>query len=343
MAWTALHRCLRKVRQEHRRRRFLPRFRVWLRDGLHADGDHWLLLSAFTNSSGADLQLASREVQSAYRPVDFGVAAGPVGLTPGSGEFASALDALRSEGYVALPWQLEHSLCMALSRYLQVAEARIVSDNADVNGLTAKVDLDNPVAEKYDIPIAWLTASPEIRELMLDPGVLAFAQDYLGAPPIVDICASWFSFPVRRASVEAATMFHFDLDRVKWLKVFYYLNDVHLNNGAHMFVPRSHRDGAIPRELLARGYTRLADEEVEAHFPRESWKAIEGPIGTILFEDTRGLHKGIPLVEGHRLVLQFQYSVDLFGAPSSLAGAWTQEDDPRWTDPKYQRVLSAFR
>ena len=137
-------------------------------------------------------------------------------------------------------------------------------------------------------------------------------------------------------------MFHFDLDRVRWLKVFYYLNDVHSANGAHMFVPGTHRDGAIPRELLSQGYTRLSDGEVSKYFPPDTWKSIEGPMGTILFEDTRGLHKGIPVVEGHRLVLQFQYSIDLFGAPSSLAGHSKSIDDARWSSPEMSRVLSAF-
>ena len=36
--------------------------------------------------------------------------------------------------------------------------------------------------------------------------------------------------------------------------------------------------------------------------------------GTMLLEDTLGLHKGQKLSEGNRLVLQVQYSSNLFGS-----------------------------
>ncbi len=41
----------------------------------------------------------------------------------------------------------------------------------------------------------------------------------------------------------------------------------------------------------------------------------------ILLEDTRGLHKGMPLVRDHRLMLQFEYAQSMFGHPAGLSTA----------------------
>jgi hypothetical protein len=41
---------------------------------------------------------------------------------------------------------------------------------------------------------------------------------------------------------------------------------------------------------------------------------VTGPRGTILAEDTRGLHKGKPVAKGDRLVLEFEFSSSMFGA-----------------------------
>ena len=90
--------------------------------------------------------------------------------------------------------------------------------------------------------------------------------------------------------------------------------------GAHVFVPGTQRDGAIPINLRKRGYARMEDDDVRAACLEDTWTAIGGPRGSILLEDTRGIHKGLPVLEGHRLVLQFQYSQDLFGSPPTVLG-----------------------
>ena len=45
----------------------------------------------------------------------------------------------------------------------------------------------------------------------------------------------------KKADSEAAQMFHFDLDRIKWLKFFIYLTDVKINSGPHVYVSGTHK------------------------------------------------------------------------------------------------------
>jgi hypothetical protein len=188
-----------------------------------------------------------------------------------------------------------------------------------VNGERTQVDLArSPLAERYEVDGRVVCDSSAAAALFLDRGLLQVAARYLDCIPIIDIATAWYSFPSTSASREAAQLFHFDLDRVRWLKMFIYLTDVGPLNGPHTLIPGTHRDGAIPKEVLRYGYTRLDDDTVARHFPRESWYEAVGPKGFVLLEDTRGLHKGAHLLKGHRLVAQVQYSASLFGEPSTL-------------------------
>jgi hypothetical protein len=93
------------------------------------------------------------------------------------------------------------------------------------------------------------------------------------------------------------------------------LTDVGPENGPHKFIAGSHRTGGIPGELLKKGYARLTDEEVAPHYRPADFIEFTAPRGTIIAEDTRGLHKGQHVNSGHRLMLQIQFSNSLFGPP----------------------------
>jgi hypothetical protein len=117
-----------------------------------------------------------------------------------------------------------------------------------------------------------------------------------------------------RPDSEAAQMYHFDLDRLKWLKIFIYLTDVGPNDGPHSFIEGTHVTKGIPSKFLQKGYVRLSDEEVESEFDKGREKIFVAPRGTIIIEDTRGLHKGSVASGNPRLMLQLQLSASLFGA-----------------------------
>ena len=76
----------------------------------------------------------------------------------------------------------------------------------------------------------------------------------------------------------------------------------------------SHRSGGIPQSMLRRGYVRLSDEEVLGHYGAARQVEFAAPRGTIIVEDTRGLHKGKAVSGRSRLILQLQFSNSLFGA-----------------------------
>ena len=152
-----------------------------------------------------------------------------------------------------------------------------------------------------------------VQDLIMDPVLINIAGTYLGANPIFDFAAMWWSTDSKSQKEDAAQEYHFDLDRPKWLKIFIYLTDVNKDNGPHCYISGTHKVGNKPQEILNRGYVRVEDIELEKYYPKSSFKEVTGPAGTIVFGDTGCWHKGKPVVKGDRLILQLEYTSSLFG------------------------------
>lgn len=229
---------------------------------------------------------------------------------------AALVEQLHRDGVVVFPSVLQADACDRLMQFTSEMPGNIRpmdGQSADVQRL-ALYNAERPEAVRYDYVQSELLDLPDVQDLMADPSILALVQDYLGCAPLADVLGMWWhtAFQDHPDSM-AAQYFHFDMDRLKWLKVFIYLTDVGPTNGPHAFVRGSHRSGAIPADILQRGYVRLSDEEVAANFPAEDILTFPAPRGSIIVEDTRGLHKGVHVEEGARLILQLQFSNTLFG------------------------------
>lgn len=179
----------------------------------------------------------------------------------------------------------------------------------------AVYDAENPLSETYHFSEADLLAQETVQILVSDASFYAVAAAYLGGAPVFDLVTMWWSAPrAGVASSEAAQLYHFDMDRIKWLKVFIYLTPVDSQNGPHCYLKGTHVQGDSSRALLELGDRRIADEEIEALGLKENETEIVGAAGTIILEDTRGHHKGKPPLHGDRLLLQIEFADSLFGA-----------------------------
>ena len=114
--------------------------------------------------------------------------------------------------------------------------------------------------------------------------------------------------------------------------------------GPHCFVAGTHRSGSIPQKFLSQGYARLSDTDVNASFAAAVVLEFGGARGTIIVEDTRGLHKGKPVRRGDRLMFELEFSNSLFGAvlptPAELAVACKPEF--RAFVRQYRRIFSRW-
>lgn len=231
------------------------------------------------------------------------------------------VDSLNRDGYFVFTSALPEEKCKALlEASLSIPAKSRILDQSTSKILPTKqlFDRQNPSAIRYDYDFADLLVIPEVQELMADQSLIAIAEKYLGVKPIIDIIAMWWLTAFGNGpDKNAAQFYHYDMDRIKWLKVFLYITDVGPQNGPHCFIRQSHQNDAIPKSILEKGYARIDDEEVFKAFDRSMEKEFTGPRGTIILEDTRGLHKGLHVQADDRLVFQIQYTVSMFGTPDN--------------------------
>jgi hypothetical protein len=225
---------------------------------------------------------------------------------------------IKENGYVVFPGILSEEILNKLVNFTLKNEAKIRrSDNQDGDFYLSNSIYSGgkPNAVRYDYSADDLLRQKEVQDLISDASLLAVAQNYLGATPIVDILSMWWhtNFSDKPDST-AAQYFHFDLDRIKWLKIFIYITDVESGNGPHYFIEGTHKTNAIPSKLLNKGYVRLLDTEVIEIYDGKKIIEFTGKKGTVIIEDTRGLHKGSHVINESRLILQLQFSNSLFGA-----------------------------
>ncbi len=171
----------------------------------------------------------------------------------------------------------------------------------------------------------------DIVELANSPKIIALVSAYLGCKPMIVTMLSWWTKASGVPSDEFYDdRFHRDVDDYRFIKLFVYLTDVNPKNGAHCFVRGSHES---PKCTQRRTFS---DQEVSDHFGRDDQLVITGKSGDGFLEDTWGLHRSMPAIEGERLVLHFLYGLTSLNAqaPSKPVAKNTYNVD-RYTNRVY--------
>lgn len=275
------------------------------------------LIRLFCMSGGGSNDFLSRCLKRLRGPCELPTPSGVLGNLSDR-QLSAVADILRKDGYYVFPNKLPADLCDRLLRFGLHQPSSVREDERPALDASMRRvygdDRSMPRGVRYDVAPQDLLANKDVQDLLSDPSILGVAQAYLESPPIADVLSMWWHTAyANEPSAAAAQFYHFDMDRIKWLKFFIYLTDVGPDNGPHSFVARSHRTGGIPADLLSKGYARLTDEDVGKHYRSEDVIEFVGARGTVLVEDTRGLHKGKHVTTGDRLILQLQFSNSLFG------------------------------
>jgi hypothetical protein len=316
------------LRQQLRTLRALTRFAfgwlVYVRTGQTPPSAYQALIQLFCATGGRFNDLISAFI-SRHSPSKFeGVADGVLGCLD-----QRAIDAktkeLDAKGFLVFPSALSVDQCARLMKFAMGTPScvrRMDGESVGRAAVRVRFDPSNPLGVRYDYDPQDLLDCADVQALLSDRTLLAIAQAYLKTIPKADILSMWWHTNFHsQPDSEAAQFFHFDMDRIKWVKIFIYLTDVGPEDGAHSFISESHRVSGIPPKFLRRGYVRLSDEEVREHYGENQEIRFTAPKGTIIIEDTRGLHKGNPVQPGgvSRLMLQLQFSNSLFGAETPVA------------------------
>jgi hypothetical protein len=273
------------------------------------------MINLFCLTGGRSNDLLSRAIGVFKRSYRFTAQNGILGeMTEESRKKITSI--LREQGYYVFENRLPEALCDRLLQFSisQPCKMRPMDGDSLGKPIVTTYHRDSPRAVRYDFDTQDLLDNKDVQHILADMSFAAVAQDYVGAKPVIDIVTMWWHTNFSdKPDMEAAQYYHFDMDRPKWLKFFIYLTDVEPMNGPHSFVAGSHKTGAIPSRLLKKGYARLSDDEVAREFDEKNFIEFSAPRGTIIAEDTRGLHKGKHVEKDDRLVFQIEFCNSLFG------------------------------
>jgi hypothetical protein len=164
-----------------------------------------------------------------------------------------------------------------------------------------------------------LVKNIDILKIANDNGILAIAQEFLGATPTISNINMWWSFGGREQA-EEAQLYHRDVDDWKFCKFFIYLSDVSAENGPHIYVKGT---SASPQFRKIRRYE---DKEIEDTFGKQNVMKFIEPKGSAFLVDTYGFHKGLLPQSGRRLLLQMQYSLSPLKAETYTPVKLVQND-----------------
>lgn len=230
------------------------------------------------------------------------------------------VDALNSNGFYVFKDKLPISFVDELHAFSLQTPSVLRPMDGDF-GTILHEGIYSPEKKKsicYDYKQKDLINFATVQQIISNPLFIRIAQKYLNVEPYLDGISMWWQTNINVApDKSAAQYFHFDMDRIKWLKFFIYLTDVYEGDGPHTFVSGTHKSGSVPQRILRRGYERLDDFVILNSFDPANVKAFLGGRGTIIVEDTRGLHKGQNVLNNDRLILQLQFSNSLFGGNGS--------------------------
>lgn len=157
-----------------------------------------------------------------------------------------------------------------------------------------------------------------INMLQNDVVLHLIAAKYLKTKPVHISNSLFWSFPNNSTFFEqskAAQVFHCDLDDYKFLKFFFYITDVDLNSGPHVYILGSHNQKKLLYQLL-RG--RATEQDLIDYYRKENIVSITGSRGWGFAEDTFGYHKGSAPASKPRLMLQVEFASKDYGMQHDL-------------------------
>lgn len=141
----------------------------------------------------------------------------------------------------------------------------------------------------------YLTDIPSFYSLWLDERLLNIVEGYMGLRPHLVEAYLRRNFPAKYKVMNH--FWHRDTNHPDFLlKAFIFFSDCKITNGPHEYISGSISD------LTVSGKPYYTDEEVDLVYPPNSQKRVKSVVkaGTVILEDTRGLHRATIPEEGYR-------------------------------------------
>jgi hypothetical protein len=217
---------------------------------------------------------------------------------PGTAQLVEELD---REGFVMLDDLVTPGMALKMREHFR---SSVVHSPYVYNSPRLLIDDPNlPDSHFFIHDDQTVLSCPHALEIANNPKILAAMEAELGCKPTIGYMTAWWSVPTADGIALHAENFHRDVDDVKFIKLFVYLTDVDLENGPHDFIRGSHADPRLPR------IRRYTDKEMWDTFGNNALVRFTGKAGTAFLENTYGMHRGLHVRSGRRLMFQIIYTV----------------------------------
>lgn len=222
-------------------------------------------------------------------------------------DIVNAVSSLQLDGVAIWPYPMPADWVDRVKSFLAKSDATARGDSQDIQ----QPSQINPKYATYWHTPEQLYENNDLVSFFSDNVLREVIERYLGCHSVFDFATAWWTYPTKTPDSAAAQLYHFDYDRVRWVKVFCYLTDVDSSNGPHSVVRKSHESSA----KLALRDGRFSDSEINKLGLGKDIVNLTGAAGTVFLEDTRAFHKGTPVTKGLRCVVEYERSVSHYGYP----------------------------
>ena len=184
-----------------------------------------------------------------------------------------------------------------------------------------------------------LLHSKTIIDIMTNDTLVDIATEYLRCKPAIGTLNLRRSF-VTDAPEDNTLFFHSDPNSIKFVKFFFYLNDVDMDGGPFTYVEGSINDVGETRGRL-KGFEskyRWTYDEVVSKYGEDKIKYLTANFGDVLMADTNGMHRGTQVKTKERTMLTLNYVIH--------KEEWTKMEkiykDDAWQVPQDKQYLLDF-
>lgn len=211
----------------------------------------------------------------------------------------SVCDDLQSQGLFIAPSRLDDAV---VSRLIEACD-RVYTDHPDAVAIESR----GSDARIYGVDrLTNDTIFSELQNIFLKD-----AEIFYGSAKIEQFCMSG-DITYRSDGLGSGSGWHRDSPYRHQFKVIVYLTDTTDENGPFEFIPNSHSTASLigsaqhlSKPLASDRYTTDEIQALLQHGVIDEPLSIVGKAGTIIYADTRGLHRGRPLISGRRRAVTF--------------------------------------
>lgn len=221
-----------------------------------------------------------------------------VGLTKPSDEVCSILSNVRTNGVHTIQNFLDKDQCQKfiekIDHLVEPASSNVWLDDTEADH---RIYFINEIDEDFNA----FYENPKIREVL---------KAYTGtANPLGMLLAAKIEYEYKEGNLGSGGGWHRDSPVTHQFKAVCYLNDVDEQNGPFQYIRGSHRKGNVIwnyfNKVFKPGQYRFTEEEISNYLAENNKKveSVTGKAGTLVYADTKGIHRGKPVEQGVRYVL----------------------------------------